>query len=193
LGARDARAPNHCTTTVPVMTAPWTVQKYGNEPAIGKTWSNVAPVWMPESQFASGVQPTVHVPDVVECVPLAHTQCTVPPTGIVDTFVPLTRSTKTMPPPDPTSTVAIAAFGVTVGVGLAPPVVGVIVGVIVAPPGVTDGVPGPGEGVAVRIGGPVTVSLLLQCAAAKTATTIAAKKNVLLTMRGTFLSTHENR
>jgi hypothetical protein len=141
----------------------------------------------------SGVQPTVQVPDVVECVSLAQTQCTVPPTGIVDTFVPLVRSTKTMPPPAPMSTVAIAAFGVTVGVGLPPPVVGVIVGVVVAPPGVTVGVPGPGEGVTVWIGGPViTSSSVLQCAAAKTATTIAARRNSLLTMQGTFLSTRKS-
>jgi hypothetical protein len=98
------------------------------------------------------VQPTVHVPDVVECVPHAHTQCTVPPTGSSTRFVPLTRSTKT----------SAARAHVDRRDGrvrrdrrrrAAAPVVGVIVGVIVAPPGVTVGVPGPGDGVTVTIGG----------------------------------------
>ena len=81
LPARHVR--RHWTTTVPVIIAPCTVQKYGKVPAWLKVWENVIPLPVPESQIPSGVHTVPHVPDVVEWNPETQTHCTVVPTVIV--------------------------------------------------------------------------------------------------------------
>ena len=65
-GVARPAACGHCTTTVPVIIAPCTMQKYGKVPAWLKVWENVIPLPVPESQTPSGVHTVLHVPDVVE-------------------------------------------------------------------------------------------------------------------------------
>jgi hypothetical protein len=89
----------------------------------------------PEVQIPPGSPPgmqllTVHVPDVVECRPVTQSHWTVVPTVIVVVSVPLTESTKVVPPPCPTNTMR---FGFVVGVRVAVGVtVKVRVGVLLA-------------------------------------------------------------
>ena len=104
----------------------------------------------PEFQRPSWMQVGLHAPEVVEWKPLDQTHVTVSPTVIVVTFVPLTESTKLLPP-CPTNTMCPVGVGVSVGV------MGVFVKVFVnvlvfvnvfVNVGVGD------EGVGVRVGDP---------------------------------------
>jgi len=52
------------TVTVPVIMAPWTVQKYGKVPAEENVWEKVPLDLIPESQRPLAEQ---QFPDVVEC------------------------------------------------------------------------------------------------------------------------------
>jgi len=74
------------TTTFPVISARWTVQKYGKLPAVGKVCEKLPLDFVPESHFPSAVQ---HVPDVVEWVPLTHVHMMVSPARIVVVLLPL--------------------------------------------------------------------------------------------------------
>jgi hypothetical protein len=123
----------------------------------------------------SGVHPAVHVPDVVEWIPVIQIHSTVSPTPIVDVLVPLTRSTNELPLPGPTSTTRLADCG---GVG---------VGVVPVPGGVGVDVAAPG-GVAVSVGiGPVMLSSSSHAPAVRRAaetTAIARNLRIMEHLRG---------
>jgi hypothetical protein len=88
------------------------VQKYGKVPAVGNVWLKDPLDFVPESQSPLAVQ---HVPEVVECGPVAQFHVTVSPARIVVVALPLAESVNAKPPPAPTVTLWAAAGG---GVGV---------------------------------------------------------------------------